>query len=215
MIAAAVLLIWVNWGTTRSSVQRKSLGLPQEPISLEGAAVRGAPEANTVVVAFTDFQCPFCRRFSLEMLPILDREYISTGKVRFAVRHLPLTQLHPEALSAAVGAECAHRQGKFWPFHDELFASSSRLDTLLVRESALRVGAESTAWDACIASAEARDTVQRDVALAAQLKVGVTPTFLLGSLRPDGRVRVTHVLVGPRNIDVFRDPIDSIIRSVQ
>ena len=69
----------------------------------------------------SDFQCPYCRRFALETFPALEKEYISTGKVRWVFVNFPLTSIHANAVAAAATALCAARQGAFWPMHDLLY----------------------------------------------------------------------------------------------
>lgn len=84
------------------------------------ARSKGDPDAPVTVYEMADFQCPACRTFALEVMPVLDREYVRTGKVRFVFINLPLTQIHRHAAAAAEAAMCAGRQGKFWEMHDVL-----------------------------------------------------------------------------------------------
>ena len=84
-----------------------------------GAPIEGSPDAAVVVVEFSDFQCPFCQRWYYESLPEI-REQVGEG-VAIAFLHFPLTQLHPNAASAHIAAQCAGAQGKFWEMHDLLF----------------------------------------------------------------------------------------------
>ena len=82
---------------------------------------KGSAKAPVTVYEMSDFQCPFCRRHATEVFPILEREYVQTGRVRWVFVNLPLTSLHPNAVPAAELAMCAARAGKFWPVHDLLF----------------------------------------------------------------------------------------------
>src|SRR5437879_12524604 len=82
------------------------------------ARAQGRSDAPVTVYEMSDFQCPFCRSFALTTLPILEREYVQTGKVRLVYINLPLPYLHANAFAAALVATCAARQGKFWPMHD-------------------------------------------------------------------------------------------------
>src|SRR2546425_4204107 len=82
---------------------------------------KGRPDAPVTVYEMSDFQCPYCRSFALTTMPLLEKEYVQTGKVRFVYINLPLTTRHPNAAAAAELAMCAARQGKFWPLHDLLF----------------------------------------------------------------------------------------------
>src|SRR5262245_9584721 len=86
-----------------------------------GARTKGSPSAPVVVYEMSDFQCPFCRRHAIETFPVLEREYIRTGKVRWIFINFPLTSIHPNAVAAASFAMCAAKHEKFWPAHDILF----------------------------------------------------------------------------------------------
>ena len=74
----------------------------------------GAPEAPLTLIEFSDYQCPFCRRFAETTLPLLKRDYIETGKLRYVFRDFPLDRLHPQARKAAEAAHCAGDQGQYW-----------------------------------------------------------------------------------------------------
>jgi protein-disulfide isomerase len=83
---------------------------------------KGNSDAPVTIVEFSDFQCSFCKKFWRETLPQIEEKNVRTGKVRFVYRHLAI--LGPSSVQAAIASECAHEQGKFWPYHDRLFASS-------------------------------------------------------------------------------------------
>src|SRR5439155_1071205 len=82
---------------------------------------KGRADAPVTVYEMSDFQCPYCRDFTLNTLPALEREYVQPGKVRFVFINLPLTSTHAHAVAAAQVAMCAARQNRFWPVHDLLF----------------------------------------------------------------------------------------------
>src|SRR5712691_6735856 len=81
------------------------------------ARTKGRPGAPVTVYEMSDFQCPYCKAFALTTLPLLEREYVTTGKVRFVYINLPLPSLHANATAAAEAATCAARQSRFWPMH--------------------------------------------------------------------------------------------------
>src|SRR3989344_6219200 len=87
-------------------------------VSLDDDPVKGDPNAPITIVEFSDFQCPFCERFFTETLPLIEKNYIKTGKVRLVYRDFPLG-FHENAEKAAEAAECADEQGKFWEYHDK------------------------------------------------------------------------------------------------
>ena len=80
-------------------------------------------DAPITIVEFSDYQCPFCKRWHDEVYgPLLDAY---PGKIRFVYRHLPLTSIHPDAQSAAEAAMCAGEQDAYWEFHEKLFSSET------------------------------------------------------------------------------------------
>ena len=95
---------------------------------LTGAAIEGSPDATVMVAEYSDFQCPFCRRWYDTTLPML-RQQIGDD-VALAFLHFPLVQIHPNAGNAHLAAECANQQGKFWEMHDLLFARQAEWSPL-------------------------------------------------------------------------------------
>ena len=95
---------------------------------LSGAAIEGSPDAIVMVQEYSDFQCPFCRRWYDATLPVL-RQQIGED-VALAFLHFPLVRIHPNAGNAHLAAECANQQGKFWEMHDLLFARQAEWSPL-------------------------------------------------------------------------------------
>jgi len=162
-LAAAAALI----GVSRLSVERERQAsvtpLPTEPppqvpvVVPEGRPVRGDPDAPVKIVEFFDFYCSFCARYLWEVFPRLERDYIQTGLVRYEVRNFIVHG--SKSLLAAVAAECAQEQGKFWPFHEKLFEAifpgrdisrRQELDAGKIKEIALDVGLDVEKLDACL-----------------------------------------------------------------
>jgi protein-disulfide isomerase len=103
----------------------------EELPGLAGAAIEGDPDAAVTIVEFSDFQCPFCQRWTLESLPTLRGEL--GDDVKLAFMHFPITAIHPNAGYAAVASICAGEQGKFWEMHDLLFARQAEWANLPVQ----------------------------------------------------------------------------------
>ncbi len=92
---------------------------PSEPVELSASGwVKGNPEATVTFTEFADFQCPYCKQFS-PIVSQLEKEY--GDRIKIVFKHFPLKQAHPNAFPAAVAAEAAGRQNKFWEYHDLLF----------------------------------------------------------------------------------------------
>lgn len=103
-------------GQTPSSTVRKTVDGGRLP-------VLGDQNAKITIVEFSDFECPFCKRFFDSSYQQIKKEYIDSGKAKLYFRHFPLTQIHPMATPFAIASECANEQGQFWKFHDKIFTS--------------------------------------------------------------------------------------------
>lgn len=161
--------------------------LPFEPIDISGSVTLGSPAAKLALVLYSDFECPFCRKFAAESLPAVKKELVDTGRVRLAFRHLPL-DIHPMARKAAVAAECARGQGRFWEMHDGLFAVARPMTPAAPLEVGRSVGLKLDDLEACLAGPQSAQKVEEDIASARIAGVLGTPTLLLGSVGDDGRV---------------------------
>jgi protein-disulfide isomerase len=137
------------------------------------------------IVAFSDFQCPFCSRVN----PALEEAVRTYGnRVKVVWKHLPLS-MHPQALPAAEAAEAAREQGKFWQMHDRLFATQQQFAqpdhfATLARELGLDMGR----YQASIASGRGRARVNEDQAMAARAGISATPTMLVNGEKVEGAV---------------------------
>ena len=147
---------------------------------------RGDPNAKLELVLFSDFQCPSCRRFARTVANV--REHHRELAVIF--KHYPLGKacnsgvrfdLHPLSCDAAYAAEAARRQGKFWEYHDALFASTEKLEADVLGKLAQDVGLDKSRFDADLADARARAKVEADVALGKKLKIKGTPSVFLNN----------------------------------
>ena len=184
-------------------------GAQTDILSLDGAATKGNRKARLAVVIFSDFQCPFCAHFADTTFRSLDDDYIAEGKVLFAFRHMPLSN-HPHAVPAAAAATCAGRQGKFWEMHDRLFANAKTLATAPWRTFADDLGLNRAQFDACL-DKEGPETVRADLALTETLELAGTPSFLIGRILPDGRVKVSNRLAGALPIGSFKGILDPLL----
>ncbi|MCA5894186.1 Na+/H+ antiporter NhaA [Isoptericola sp. NEAU-Y5] len=169
----------VRWGETSADLP-VTLEPPVEP---ERDHVLGSDDAAHTVVEYLDFQCPFCARATGMGHEV--REHFG-DRVRYVVRHLPLDDAHPQAYLAAVAAEAAARQGRFWEMHDELFAHQSRLEPDDLREHAARIDLDLDRFDADLGDDAVHARVQADLASARASGARGTPTFFLDGVRHRG-----------------------------
>jgi len=183
---------------------------PKEPLSLQGATLRGNRQAKVAIEEFTDYQCPYCGKLATNTLPTVMREYVDSGKVLFALRNLPLQELHPWADPAARAALCAGEQGRYWPMHDVLFGNQKALNLDGLHAAARTVDLAKAEFDACLSSEAIKVRLQEDQNLAAQLRVTGTPTLFVGRLE-DGRLRVTQRFGGAQSASVLKSVLDRLL----
>lgn len=207
LLVAAGTVLWTRWSQPSSNSPRTPT-LPVESVSLEGAPRQGVAGARVLILEFSDFQCPFCRKFAQETLPALTKEFIDTGRVALAFRHFPIESIHPTARAAAVAATCAAQQGKFWEFHDAVMAPPAGLDLAAVKQAEKSAGLEPKALEDC-ATERAQSAVDADLASARKLGLRATPTFLIGRLDAQGRLKVVNVISGARSLAEFRSAIEA------
>ena len=126
----------------------------------------GNPDADIVIVEYSDYECPFCKGFHGTMNRIME-EYGSTGKVAWVYRHFPLTQIHKNAQGSAEASECVAKIGgnaKFWEFSNNIIAESPEsLSTENLKTAAIAIGIDENEYSSCVASSYGKDEVAKDV----------------------------------------------------
>lgn len=178
-------------------------------ISIADAPLQGDKNAEVAIVEFSDFQCPFCGKYAKEAYEQVKREFVARGKIKYAFVNLPLAR-HPYAQGAAEAAECAHAQGRFWPMHERLFAKQDLLSPADLVGHARDIGLDGQSFQECLGG-KLRPLVSSDLDLAKKVGVQNTPTFLIGTVNPDGTVRVTKRIVGAQPVEVFRQALQEMI----
>jgi protein-disulfide isomerase len=164
-----------------------------DKISLEDTPIKGAEEAQVVVVEYSDFQCPFCKK-GKDMLPEILKEY--DGKVKVAYKQLPLKN-HNWAKPAAIASICAYQQGndKFWEFHDVVFDNQKDIklenSEKIFKGYAKDIGLDPKKFDACLADEKVAAQVDSEIEEAVSIGVQSTPTFVVNGMivqgaNPDG-----------------------------
>ncbi len=158
----------------------------------EGDPTMGSPSAWVELVEFSDFFCPSCQRASkLNAIIVAGHR----DDVRFVFKNYPLDStcndavprmVHPGACTVAAAAECAHLQGKFWPFHDKVFEEGQDYNLAHLEQDAAGVGLEMAAFRQCMASGEGLAAVTRDIEEGRRIGVGSTPTYAINGLKMPG-----------------------------
>jgi len=139
------------------------------------SASRGPDDAKVTLVMITDFQCPFCKRVQ-PTLKALERKY--GGDLRIVVKHNPLP-MHARARAAALAAEAAAEQDKFWELHDLLYENSRALSDAEIRKWAKKAGCETGRFKTDLSASATRRRVDADIELARKVGARGTPAFFI------------------------------------
>lgn len=207
--AAGVLLGYVMWGfepggqasTAQTAAKLSDPVATEAPqfkrydIPSEGFPSIGPTNAPITIVEFSDYQCPFCRRWHQEVYEPLLAAY--PGKIKLVYRNLPLTSIHPDALSAAEAAMCAGEQDAYWPYHEKLFGSEN-LGTPVYTQYAQDLSLDMQKFETCLKDQKYQAAIEADSDFALNLGVRSTPTFFINGL----------AIVGAQPLDVFKQVID-------
>lgn len=158
-------------------------GQPTKPVdvSLDDDAMKGDANAPVTIVEFTDYQCPYCGRYSKETLPEIVKNYVDTGKVKYVLRDFPLN-FHPNAKPAANAAECVREQGgddMYFEYHDVLFANQETLDLDSLKKFAADFDIDQEEFASCVDDGKYNTEVDEDFAEGAKYGVQGTPTFFI------------------------------------
>jgi len=145
--------------------------------------LRGARDAQVMLVEYGDFQCPYCARAHAALTKLMKQH---DGKVALVYRHLPLSDLHPFAEKAAEAAEAAGAQGKFWEMHDALFENQGMLDEDTLPAVAANLGMDAGRFARELDEDKHSTRVQADVKQAHTLGASGTPSFFINGQRYHG-----------------------------
>jgi protein-disulfide isomerase len=171
-----------------------SLEPPRQKVASAGHPTKGPKDAPIEFIEFSDFQCPFCQRANPTVEQVL-KTYGS--QIRFVYRHYPLPN-HPNARPAAEAAACADEQGRFWQYHDELFAKSNQLTDADLKEHAAAVGLDAARFAACVDGHRFKNQIDQDIKEGNDAGVSGTPAFFI-----NGRA-----LEGAQPFEAFKRVID-------
>lgn len=152
---------------------------PRVQVDYEQSRLRGSATAPVVIVEFSDFQCPYCRIVEPTLNGLLAKY---AGRVSLAFRDFPLREIHPQAQQAAEAARCAGEQGKFWEYHDLLYADEAKLDAGSLTGYARRLGLDESQFNTCLASGKFKRAVEEDEQAGSKAGVNGTPAFFINGI---------------------------------
>lgn len=152
---------------------------PRVQVSYDQSRLRGDVAAPVVIVEFSDFQCPYCRSVEPTLKALLVKY---AGRVSLAYRDYPLREIHPQAQQAAEAARCAGGQGKFWEYHDLLYAEGAKLDAGSLAGYARSLGLDVPRFASCLASGKFKQAVEEDLQAGSKAGVNGTPAFFINGI---------------------------------
>jgi len=178
-------------GTGPAAVDASELITPNSPtpVALADGRSLGKAEAPVTLEVWSDFQCPACGQFAEIVAPALVRDYVTPGTLRIAYHDAAFqgaraSSSYDESVEAAAGARCAADQGRYWPFHDWVFANQNGENKGAYADARLRAmatsaGVDVAVWDACRATGDQQRAVRAETQDGVAKGVNSTPTLVL------------------------------------
>jgi protein-disulfide isomerase len=207
LLVAVVGVGAISWAMNRA----KSSGIITiQPTDAVGAKAEGhllgSASAPVEIVEFADFECPVCGQWATVTEPDVRERLINTGQARLRLYDFQVNSGHQNSVAAALAAECAADQNKFWEMHDQLFAGQNDWNTLATSDPKSRfagyakaIGLDVNAWNQCYDGRKYVGRVAANAEEAARRKVNATPTFIVGD----------KLLSGGQPYDVLKALVDS------
>lgn len=164
IIAGAVVLTKNSDNTKPDVVQNENPEFELSPLT-DDDHILGNPDAEILIVEYSDFECPFCAGFHGTMNRIME-EYGESGEVAWVYRHMPLDRIHAKARPAAEASECVTDllgKEKFFEFADQIYANQEEnLEANKMKEIAVSMGADAAQYDSCVSERKFQERVERD-----------------------------------------------------
>lgn len=181
-------------------------------VGVDGGAVYGKANAKVTIVEFSDFQCPFCARYSNDTFPQIEREYIETGRVRYVFRDYPIEASHPQAFKAHEAVHCAAEQGKRREMHKKVFANQRAMSVNDLTAHAVGLGLDKARFEKCLSQGTQSAKVRSAMSAGEQAGVRGTPTFFVGLTEPNSpNLKAVRRIVGAQPYGAFKAAIDELL----
>jgi protein-disulfide isomerase len=189
---------------------------PAEPLTgtvpLGPGPTLGKPDAPLVLVEFTDYQCPYCKRFDETVMAELKKNFVDSGQLRIVSHNLPLS-FHSNAEGAALAALCADQQKQYWPMREKLFANSAALLATNLFKAAAELKLDLTAFQSCLEGKIFAGQIKKESEEAAAVGITGTPSFVIGK---EAQGKVTGVIVvGAQPYATFESQIKKLLATAK
>lgn len=143
----------------------------------------GNKNASVLIIAFSDYECPFCKKAEQTIKNILEKY---PDEIVYIFKDYPLTRTHPNAYNSALAAECAKEQAKFWEYHNLLFEHSDQLEIQYLKEYAKLLELDTEKFNNCLETQQYKHEVEKDIQTANSVGVTGTPIFFINGIKVIG-----------------------------
>ncbi|MGH7884524.1 MAG: DsbA family protein [Thermodesulfobacteriota bacterium] len=189
---------------------RQQLEQPKEVlVSIDDDPIKGDPNAPLTLVEFSDYECPFCRKFHSQVMNKIEEDYIKTGKLKYVFRDFPLG-FHKKAVPAAIAANCAGDQDKYWLLNNFLFENPDKLETDQILEAVKNMDIDQTKFEACVKNNNHEEEIKKDMSEGTNYGVRGTPSVFLGK-SGDGKEFTGSYIRGFRPYEYYKAEIDKLL----
>ena len=213
------ITLFLNMGqnnTAQNQEDPEQLTMLLQPI-VQNASALGTSKSNITLLEFGDYQCQYCARFHRDTKDLIVNNYINTGKINFLFKDFVINDRPADKLStlAAIGSYCAAEQGKYWPYHDEVYRNSKGENTDWVSKNSLTQFAvyagvtDINKFSSCLDSKKYQSLVTTNDNLARMYGLTSTPTFILIA---DGKPMAK--IVGAQPYSVFEGAINQVLLEI-
>lgn len=177
-------------------------------VNIDSTNALGKDNAPLTMVIFTDYQCPFCKRFETQTFTEIKKNWIDTGKLRYVVHDQPL-DFHPYAMKAAEATRCAGEQGKFWELREKIVTNAEQLQREKLPDYAQQAGLDVGKFNACLDSGRHTEKIKAEITEASAQGITGTPSFIIG--KSNGRMLEGALLVGAMPYVVFEQKLNELL----
>lgn len=188
--------------------QHKTLPNQNDPDEQGKLPSLGAATAQVAIVEFSDYQCPYCKRYIDNTFAKIKANYIDKGKLKYITRDFPLG-FHPKAKGAAIAANCAQQQEAYWPMRAALFQNMRQLGDKLYQDTAMQLSLDMTKFATCLEDQTILAKIEQDIVYGSSVGIRGTPSFLIGKLE-NNRLIEPKLVVGAQSYQTFSALIDTL-----
>jgi len=209
-VIVAVIIVSVILIASSNNVSNNNQGTKLSIDSTKGSPILGSESAQITIVEFGDYQCPFCQKWNQNTKPLIEKNYIVTGKIKLVYVDFPI--IGPDSIKAHAGSYCADEQGLYWQYHDFLYSNQGQENNGWTNQNNLKNlvsginGLDSDSFSKCLDSGKYEDRVKENKNIATKNGATSTPYFII--IEPDGnRIPIS----GAQPYSVFQKTIEEIL----